>query len=112
MPDRETGGIPGLRGRGGGALVGTLRPAGFGGGSLTTGWGSSTGSVETRLAGATLPLEEIVTLGFAAAGSATSVLAAAAVESGSTGGAARAAGAFAAAAARPLESLAASAAGS
>lgn len=106
MPDRETGGVPDLSGRGGAALVCALWPAGFGGGSLATGWGSSIGPVGARLGGATLPLEEIVTFGFAAAGSAVSVVAAAALESGSTRGAARAAGAFAAGAAGPLESAA------
>ena len=111
MPDRETGGLPDLSERGGAALVCTLWPAGFGGGSLTTGWGASVGSVGARLGGATLPLEEIVTFGFAAAGSAVPVVAAAALDSGSTCGAARAAGAFAAGTAGLLESATTSAAG-
>lgn len=111
MPDRETGGLPGLSGRGGAALACALWPAGFGGGSLTAGWGSSIGSVGARLGGATLPLEEIVTFGFATAGSAVSVAAAGALKSGWTGGAARAAGALAAGAAGLWESLTTSAAG-
>ena len=90
LPDRDTGGVPGLRGRGGAALACALGPAGLGGGgSSATGWGSWT---TTRLAGATLPLEEMVTFGFAAAGSVTSAaagaVAAATDASGSTCGAA------------------------
>ena len=117
LPDRETGGVPDLRGRGGAALACALGPTGLGGGgSSATGGGSwMTG----RLAGATLPLEEIVTFGLAAAGSVTSVAAGAvtaAGASGSTCGAAWAAGAFAAGAcaagaARTLDSLLTSAAG-
>ena len=112
LPDRETGGVPGLRGRGGAALACTLEPAGLGGGgSSATGWGSwMTG----RLGGATLPLEEMVAFAFTAAGSVTSVAAGAATvagASGSTGGAAWAARALAAGVARTLDSLLASAAG-
>lgn len=112
LPDRETGGVPDLRERGGAALACALGPAGLGGGgSSATGWGSW---MTTRLAGATLPLEEIVTFGFAAEGSVTSFAAGAvtvAGASGSTWGAARAAGALAAGAARTLDSLLTSAAG-
>ena len=110
LPDRETGGVPDLRGRGGAALACALGPAGLGGGgSSATGGGSwMTG----RLAGATLPLEEMVTFGFAAAGSVTSVAAAAVMTgSGSICGAAWVAGALAAGAARTLDSLLTSAAG-
>ena len=64
LPDRETGGVPGLRGRGGAVPVGALWLTGLGGGSSATGWGSGTGA---RLAGATLPLEEMVAFGLAAA---------------------------------------------
>ena len=64
LPERETGGIPDLRERAGGALAGALGPACLcSGGSSAGGWGSSR---TTRLAGATLPLEEIVTLGLGA----------------------------------------------
>ncbi len=64
LPVRETGGLPDLRDRDGGALAGALGPACLnGGGSSAAGWGSSR---TTRLAGATLPLEEIVTLGLGA----------------------------------------------
>ena len=117
LPDRETGGVPDLRGRGGAALACALGLAGFGaGGSSATGGGSW---MTARLGGATLPLEEMVTLGFAAAGSVTSVAAAAATGAGSSGstcGAVWAAGAFAAGAcaagaARTLDSLLTSAAG-
>ncbi len=97
LPDRETGGVPGLRGRGGAAPACALGPARLGGGgSSATGWGSW---ATARLGGATLPLEEMVTLGFAAACSVTSFAvdaATAAGASGSTCGAVRAAGAFAA----------------
>lgn len=104
LPDRETGGVPGLRGRGGAVPVGTLRPTGFGGGSSAAGRGSGGGA---RLAGATLPLEEMVAFGLAAAGSAACVLATAA---GSTRSAWEPA-TSAAAAGRALESSAASTAG-
>ena len=83
LPDRETGGVPGLRGRGGAALACALGPAGLGGGgSPATGWDSW---MTARLAGATLPLEEMVTFGFAAAGPATSVAAGAVTVAGVSG---------------------------
>ena len=111
-PTARREGVPDLRGRGGAALACALGPAGLGGGgSSATGGGSwMTG----RLAGATLPLEEMVTFGLAAAGSVTSVAAGAAtaaIASGSTCGAAWVAGALAAGAARTLDSLLISAAG-
>ena len=105
MPDRETGGVPDLKGRGGAVLVCALWPAGFGGGSSAAGWGSSRG---TRLAGATLPLEEMVTFGLVAAGSAACVLTAAA---GSTFCPVREAATSAAAAGLTLGSAVASTAG-
>ena len=111
LPDRETGGVPDRRGRGGAVLACALGPAGLGGGgSSATGWGSW---MTTRLAGATLPLEEMVTFGFAAEGSVTFAAGAATVAgaSGSTWGAAWAAGALAAGAARTLDSLLTAAAG-
>ena len=111
-------------GRGGAVPVGGLWAAGFGGGWSAAGWGSGIGG---RLAGATLPLEEIVTFGLAGAGSGGFVLAAAgsacfglaAVGSAAcvlaAAGAAccpvRAAAGAAGAAGRGLESGAASAAG-
>ena len=66
MPERDTGGVPDLRERAGGALGGGLWPSGLGGAFSSTTGGAS--SLTGRLAGATLPLEEIVTLGVAGAG--------------------------------------------
>ncbi len=66
LPERETGGLPARSGRAGGALAAALgRGGAF---SSAGGWGSSR---TTRLAGATLPLEEIVTLGRVAFSSCT-----------------------------------------
>ena len=60
LPDRDTGGLTGLRGRAGGGVGGALLAAGLGTAlSSTTGWGAS---FTMRLAGATLPLEAIVAL--------------------------------------------------
>ena len=60
LPDRDTGGLTGLRGRVGGGVGGALLAAGLGTAlSSTTGWGAS---FTMRLAGATLPLEAIVAL--------------------------------------------------
>lgn len=60
LPDRDTGGLTGLRGRAGGGVGGALLAAGLGTAlSSTTGWGAS---LTMRLAGATLPLEAIVAL--------------------------------------------------
>ena len=68
LPERETGGVPDLGGRGGGAPAGALGLAVLGaGGSSAAVRGSSR---TTRLAGATLPLEEIVILGLGAGRSA------------------------------------------
>ena len=107
LPDRDTGGVPGRRERGGAAAACALGPAGLGGlGSSATGWGSwMTG----RLAGATLPLEEMVALGFAAAGSVAAVAAGAVTATGASGSACGAA--WAAGAARTPDSRLASAAG-
>ena len=60
LPDRDTGGLTGLRGRAGGGVGGALLAAGLGTAlSSATGWGAS---LTMRLAGATLPLEAIVAL--------------------------------------------------
>lgn len=81
FPERETGGLPAFRGRAGGAPAAARGLAGRGGAfSSTGGWGSSR---TTRLAGATLPLEEIVTLGLGAFTSGTACTGGAWAASGS-----------------------------